>query len=118
MDDSPYPVAAAAVVARGAAVERIASHGGTGGTHQRPNVDMTGIHRDLARYYTAYGLFDTSTPDMLFERVVWPNMTPLAKQATTGHRNGATRRAVSTHVMQPPPTTNRSAGDTVGSAIS
>ena len=44
------------------------------GASLRPNIDTNGIHRDLAGYYRAYGMFDASTADGLFERVVWPNV--------------------------------------------
>lgn len=66
-------------------------------TTQRPNVDLTGIHRDLARYYTAYGMFDSgSTPDKFFERVVWPNMGPAAAAA-----------AAAAAATKPPPSARR-----------
>ena len=34
-----------------------------------------GVHKDLAGYYRAFGLLDSSTASGLFERVVWPNLT-------------------------------------------
>jgi hypothetical protein len=41
-----------------------------------PYFDAVTVHRDLAAYYRSFGLFDTSTPSELFERVVWPNHRP------------------------------------------
>ena len=50
-----------------------------------PNVDIVGIHRDLAGYYRAFGLFDSSTAAALFERAVWPNIVdPGATIAVVG----------------------------------
>lgn len=40
----------------------------------RPNIDTNVIHRDLAGYYRAYGMLDSSTADGLFDRVVWRNV--------------------------------------------
>ena len=48
----------------------------------RPHVDVVGIHRDLAGYYRAFGLLDSSTPFGLFESVVWPHMTTAATAST------------------------------------
>ena len=37
-------------------------------------VDMSCVHRDLAGYYRAFGLMDSSTVAGLFDRVIWPNL--------------------------------------------
>jgi hypothetical protein len=72
----------------------------------RPNIDLNGIHRDLAGYYRAFGMFDTSTPDALFERVVWPNVirrqkppTPAsaAMDASSASRSGGQQQDASTN---------------------
>jgi hypothetical protein len=39
------------------------------------SVDVMGVHKDLAGYYRAFGLLDSSTASGLFDRVVWPNLT-------------------------------------------
>ena len=60
------------------------------GAPLRPNIDTNGIHRDLAGYYRAYGMFDASTADGLFESVVWPNVIAVRRPRGGGGATAAT----------------------------
>ena len=77
-------------------------HKGAAGAPLRPNIDTNGIHRDLAGYYRAYGMFDASTADGLFERVVWPNVIAVRRLRGGVTTAGGIRSQLQDHPEQGP----------------